>query len=197
MLITSSNICQYLITRGIISSESVVDGDFAVIDVSGRNRNFKILRGRNSGFFLKQIQNWDSQTVAMLQCEAACYWLALNDNKFAPLASLMPEFYWFDSERHILITKLIPEGENLHEYFRRVAQFPPEIAGKLGQALGTYHRETGDGLKESPHYSLFPKQIPWILSEDRRNSHPFRELSRATADLFDTVEKSPSLGHAL
>lgn len=96
MLITASNICHYLIARRVISSESVVDGDFAVIDVSGRNRNFKVIRQFHAGYFVKQIQQWDEQTVAMLQCEAACYWLARNDSDFAPLATVMPEFHSYD-----------------------------------------------------------------------------------------------------
>jgi hypothetical protein len=197
MLITRNNVCHYLIAKGLVSSESVVDGDFAVIDVSGRNRNFKILRGRHPGLFVKQIQNWDPQTVAMLQCETACYWLARNDGNFSTLFDLVPEFYWFDAERHILITQLISNGENLYEHFRRVGSLRHEIAVKLGKALGTYHSGTADGLKESTHATIFPQQIPWILLETRRNSHPFKHLSPATAELFDAVDHSTELSRAL
>src|SRR5688572_8897179 len=197
MLITASNICYYLISQRVISKESVVDGDFAVIDVSGRNRNFKVMRKRNSGYFVKQIQNWDAQTVAMLQCEAACYWLARNDSNFAPLANLIPEFHSYNLERHVLITGLIPEGENLYEHLRRVGQFSTQLAARLGQALGTYHRELGSGFKESQHAAIFPRQVPWILSADSRNSHPFKELSPATSELFEVVEKSSQLRQAL
>ena len=52
-------------------------------------------------------------------------------------------------------------------------------------------------MKESPHSAIFPKQVPWILSADRRNSHPFKELSRATSQLFDVVEESSELRQAL
>ena len=197
MLITASNICHYLIAQRVISSESVVDGDFAVVDVSGRNRNFKVIRKIHSGYFVKQIQQWDAQTVAMLQCEAACYWLARNDSSFASLATVMPEFHSYDLERHILITELIPEGENLYEHLRRVGHFSDEVAARLGQVLGTYHRELGNGLNDSQHAAIFPRQVPWILSADRRNSHPFKELSPATSELFDVIEESSQLRLAL
>lgn len=197
MLITASNICHHLIAQRVISSESVVDGDFAVIDVSGRNRNFKVIRKFHPGYFVKQIQQWDAQTVAMLQCEAACYWLARNDSDFAPLATVMPEFHSYDLERHILITELMPESENLYEHLRRMGQFSLELAARLGQVLGTYHRELGNGLKDSQHAAIFPRQVPWILSADRRNSHPFKELSPATSELFDVVEQSSQLRQAL
>jgi hypothetical protein len=190
MLITRNNVCHYLIAKGLISADSVVDGDFAVIDVSGRNRNLKILRGRHPGFFVKQIQNWDPRTVAMLQCETACYWLASNDSPFTALADLLPEFYWYDPERHILITELLDNSENLYEHFCRVGVLDPEIAGTLGRALGSYHSATAEVLKDSPHSTIFPKQIPWILLETRRNSHPFKHISPATAELFEAVDSS-------
>lgn len=196
MLITSGNICHYLLSKGFVSSESVVDGDFAVVDVSGRNRNFKVMRNRHPSYFVKQIQHWEAQTIAMLQCEAACCWLARNDVAFAPLAPLTPYFHSYDLERHILITGLITEGENLYEYFRRVGEFSADVTGKLGEVLGAYHRAAG-GMKDSPHSTIFPRQIPWILSADRRNSHPFKELSRATSQLFDVVEESSGLRQAL
>lgn len=197
MFITTNNICHYLLAKGFVSSESVVDGDFAVVDVSGRNRNFKVIRKRKPSYFVKQIQHWDAQKIAMLQCEAACYWLAHNDDDFASLEPLMPEFHSYDVERQILITGLIAESENLYEYFRRVGKFSADVAAKLGAVLGTYHREAGNRLKDSPHSAIFPRQVPWILSADMRNSHPFKELSRATSQLFDVVEQSSELRLAL
>jgi hypothetical protein len=198
MLITRNNLSHYLIAKGLVSSESVVDGDFEVIEVSGRNRTFKISRGpRHPGLFLKQIQTWDPQTIAMLQCETACHWLARNDHEFTALSGLLPEFYWYDPERHILITKLITDSENLYEHFCRVGSFQPELAAKLGKALGSYHSATAGELEASPHSTIFPKQVPWILLETRRNSHPFKNLSHATAELFDAVDSSTELRNAL
>ena len=138
MLLTTSNICHYLLGKGFVSSESIVDGDFAVIDVSGRNRNFKVVRKRSPSYFVKQIQHWDAQAIAMLQCEAACCWLARNDADFASLAPLVPEFHSYDLGRHILITGLIPESENLYEHFRRVGEFSADVSGKLGEVLAPF-----------------------------------------------------------
>ena len=175
-----------------------MDGDFEVIDCSGRNRNFKISRGgRHPGLFLKQIKNWDPQTVAMLQCETACHWLARNDHQFRALSELLPEFYWYDPERHVLITELLRNGENLYEHFCRVRSFRPELAANLGKALASYHAATAGELEASPNSTIFPKQIPWILLETRRNSHPFKNISPATAELFDAVDSSPEIRKAL
>ncbi len=197
MLINASSICHYLIGKGMVSNEAVVDGDFTVIDRSGRNRNFKVIGRRNSGYFVKQIQQWDAQTIAMLQCEAACYWLARNDGDFAVLAEALPEFYSYDLERNILVSELLPESENLYECFRRVGKLTPEITGRLGQLLGKCHRALASVSYDGPASAIFPRQLPWILSADQRNSHPFKELSQATSELFDVVEGSAELRDGL
>ncbi len=180
-----------------MSSDSVVDGDLIIVDASGRNRNFKVIRKHSQSFFVKQIRNWNSQAVAMLQCEAACYFLARNDPDFNALAPLIPEIYDFDQERHTLITAFISDGEDLWEHLRRIGKISTSVAREVGRCFGEFHRKIGTRLLNSPHASVFPKQIPWILSAERRNSHPFKELSPATSKLFEHVGESTELPAAL
>ena len=81
--------------------------------------------------------------------------------------------------------------------FRQLGTIRPEVTAELGALLGTYHSETGIALTESPQSRIFPRKVPWILSSERRNSHPFKQLSPATAELFDLVERSQVLSSAL
>ena len=168
-----------------------------VVDASGRNRNFKVIRKHSPSFFVKQIRNWDPQAVAMLQCEAACYFLARNDPDFRALEPLMPELYDFDQDRQALATAFISDGEDLWEHLRRTGSISPAVTGELGRCFGEFHRESDTRILNSPHCSVFPKQIPWILASERRNSHPFKELSHATSQLFDHVDESTELPAAL
>jgi hypothetical protein len=190
VIITTRNLLHYLLAKDLVSAQSVVNGDFAVINVTGRNRNFKVLRGEGPSYFVKQTKNWDAQAIAMLQCEAVCYWLARNVSEFSCLRRLTPEFLFYDPERQVLITKLITNGEDLWEHFRRLGKISSEVSSALGDLLGSYHCVANNFINESPHGSIFPRQIPWILSSERRNSHPFKELSPATVALFDRVESS-------
>jgi len=168
-----------------------------IVDASGRNRNFKVLRHHSQSFFVKQVRNWNSQAAAMLQCEAACYFLARNDPDFSALEPLIPELYDFDQDRQALTTAFISDGQDLWEHLRRTGSISPQIAGELGRSFGRFHRESENRVLNSPHSSVFPKQIPWILSAERRNSHPFKELSPATSQLFDRVDKWTQLPAAL
>jgi thiamine kinase-like enzyme len=197
MVITRSNVCYYLLERGLLSTESVVDGDLLVVEVTRRNRNFKIIRQHARSFFLKQIQNWEPQAIASLQREATCYWLAQTGVELKPLAALMPAYCLYDPARHIVVTELLSEGENLSDYHRRSGQFPTEAARQLGEALGTYHRETGGKLKESLQNSVFPKQVPWILSANQQNAHLVQALSAGNAELLKIVQKYPEFHQAL
>ena len=133
----------------------------------------------------------------MLQCEAACYFLARNDPDFGALEPLIPYLYDFDQDRQALTTAFISDGEDLWEHLRRTGSISPQIAAELGRSFGKFHRESANRVLNSPHSSVFPKQIPWILSAERRNSHPFKELSPATSQLFDHVDTSTQLPAAL
>lgn len=197
MLITRNNIVYYLLDRGLITPASVVDGDLMVIETSRRNRNFKIIRKHTPGYFVKQIQNWDPQAISTLQREATCYWLAQNDADFAPLAVLMPKYYLYDPTRNILIVDLLPDGEDLAGYHRRLGKFPVEVATLLGQVLGTYHRQVRTKLNEGSQNSVFPKMIPWILSVHQQSAYQFNALSAANSQLLSIIQKYPEFHQIL
>ena len=64
MILTTHNLPHYLLSRGLTSHESVVDGDLIITDASHRNRAFRVLRGSQPGYFVKQIRNWDQVSIA-------------------------------------------------------------------------------------------------------------------------------------
>jgi hypothetical protein len=197
MILTSRNIAYYLLERRFITPESLVDGDFVVVDTSRRNRNFKVIRKRDPGYFIKQVQQWEPQAIATLQREAMCYWLSGNDPNFAPLAPLLPKYYGFDPDRHILITELLPDAENLSEYQRRLGVFPVEVGSQLGEILGTYHRTIPARLENSSQQSVFPGQPPWILSVHHLSGHPTAPMSAANSQLLGVVQKYPEFQRPL
>lgn len=164
MILTPHNIVYYLLDGNLLTPESVVDGDFMVVEHSSRNRNFKVIRRENTGYFVKQVRDPEPDAIATVRTEATCYWLAQNDPGFAALLPLMPRFYGFDSRRHVLVTELLARSESLNEYHRRLADFPPEIAVQLGKALAGYHRDVRPPADDSPHRNAFGRRLPWILS---------------------------------
>lgn len=164
MIITAENIVHYLTDKNFITTESVVDGDFMVVDMTRRNRNFKILRKEDKGYFVKQVKNYDAQSISSLTREANSYQLVQNDPGFKGIEDLMPRFIYFDAARNILVLELFPDAENLSEMHLRLGTFPNYIASSLGTSLGSYHKNVDRTRDEIREKKIFPEALPWMLT---------------------------------
>ena len=196
MILSKSNVVHYLIEQGLLTVESVVDGDLMVTDTPRRNRNFKVIRRASQGYFVKQIQKWDPPTVATLASEATCYRLARGGNGFAAFAALVPRDFLYDSQRHVLVTELLPQNESLSDHYRRLNAFPTETARLLGTLFGRLHRDPLP-LNGRPEAALFRRQPPWILLAYQHGANLFGELSAANAQLMQIVQSYPDFQRTL
>src|SRR2546425_6984945 len=135
MHLTRSNLAYYLLDKGLVSSESLVHGGFLAVEVPRRNQNFKVLRKTTPSYFVKQLRDFDSSSIAMLDRQAACHLLAGRHAAFESLRPLIPRLYMQDSARHVLVTELVSGGEDLLTYHMRLGGFPVETAQELACAL--------------------------------------------------------------
>lgn len=135
-----------------------------VLNSASNHRNTQIIRKRNPGYFIKQVQKWESPIISSLQREATCYWLGYNDDDFASITPLLPKYYYYDLNRHLLIIELLSDGENLFQYFLRTGTCPVKLASKIALALGTYHNQAGAKMRQNVQTLSLNKDIPWILS---------------------------------
>jgi len=197
VVLTSANLAYYLIDCGLVTPESVLEGDFLVADLTRRNRSFKVIRRKHPGYFVKQVRKWDAMSIATLNREAQCYRLANQDADFAPLAALMPKFYRFDAHRSILVTELLDGAENLSEYHLRQRVFPKEIGKQLGEAFGRYHKRVKAKPYDGSLSTVFPRATPWILSVHQSQLQLFNALSAANHQLLALIEKYPDFSKLL
>lgn len=197
MIITKENIAHYLLGRGLLSFDSVVDGDLVVVEATSRNRNFKVIRTASPGYFVKQVKTFEPQAVETLRYETACYYLSHNDPDFEPLRALMPKFYDSDPARHALVVELLPEGASLSEYHRQLGTFPVEVGVQLGRILGTYQREMGRRLRDGAKSNAFARRVPWILSLHQLNQNLFGQLSAANTQVLNIIQSYPDFQQTL
>jgi aminoglycoside phosphotransferase (APT) family kinase protein len=197
MILSRSNVVHYLLDQGLFSVDSVVDGDLIVADATRRNRNFKVIRRTQQGYFVKQIQMWDPPTVAALGAEATCYRLAREMPEFATLAELVPRDFLYDTQRHVLVTELLADGETLTEHHQRLNAFPPETARLVGAQFGRLHREPMPSLEGRPEASAFRRQPPWALSTYQHGANMFGALSGGNAKLLEIVQSYPDFQRTL
>jgi hypothetical protein len=195
-LLKAENISSYLIERGILTLESIVDGDYLVHEQSSRNHNFKIVRRRSPGFFVKQANPTEHhrQTVAR---EAACYKLASRHSELAGLSALMPRLHLFDSAHGILVLELLEDAETLWEHHLRRQCFPEAIAALQGERFGRFHRHAEKFQAKVEESGLFARQLPWILSFHQANPQYLSQMSQGNQQLLGILKQYPELTGAL
>lgn len=182
MLLSYENIAHYLLEKGLIDLESIVDGKFSVREQSSRNVNFAVNREYEPAYLVKQVRAREQEKRETLRTEATCYWLAANDENYRPLYSFLPRYHEYDYLNHILILELLPEVRNLHEYYYETGIFPVEIAEMLADMLASYHTHSEGDLKDRKSFALFRKRKPWVFTLGDQN-------------LADWIE-NPALGQA-
>ncbi len=190
MHLTAANLVHYLIARGCITAESVVDGDFRVATTDRRNRCFRVMRGRHTGLFLKQIRIVEDDRISSLYREAQCYRLAGLDADTQPLLQSMPRFVDYDAQRHVLIVELLDDSQALNECYERVGRIPDDIGVLLARAMGNYHSNAGRKFCEQQDGALFRNQVPWVLSIHEDETGP---LSNANSQLLAAIRQDGEL----
>lgn len=197
MFLTATNLVHYLLGRNLLSAATVVDGNFMVAEVGRRNRNFKVMLKDSPGLFIKQIKSFDASTISTLQREAACYRIVGQNPGYRALADTMTRLVEHDANRHCLVLELLPDGENLNEYYVRCNSFPVEIARLLGSTLGRWHATSRTSPLQPEEAASFPRQPPWILAYHHSQSFPAASLSGGTIKLAEIVRRYPDLHYNL
>jgi len=196
VILTPQNLVHYLIERGLLTRDSVVNGSVEISEISRRNRNFKVTQRNGQGHFVKQVRQWDAEAIRTLQTEAECYKLATRDAALESIAEIVPRFCLYDLRRSVLITELLDGAETITEHHFRNDTFPIDVAQQLGQAFGTYHRSA---MRNPPHgeNGLFLRRTPWALSMCEMPSQAAPHLSGGIHQMMGMLRQFPQFAQAL
>jgi Phosphotransferase enzyme family len=164
MYLTASNLPHYLISRGLITTQSVVSGDFVLIETGRRNRNFKVLRRSGPGLFVKQIKSSEPQAIATIEREGLFYTRLRSDPASSHLRAITPEFVDYDARRHALIVHLLDGYESIAEYHRRIGGVSTQAAALVGDCLARYHTTAQHIRPDLVDRKLFPCDLPWVMN---------------------------------
>lgn len=180
MLLTGFNVAHYLLDKGYLALEAILDGTFTAHQVSSRNTNYLINRDaeprnaegtadqpqntEHSALFIKQVQAWDQEKIETLRTEATCYWLANHEAAYRHLKKFLPRFVEFDHPNHILITGAVSGAVNLHDFYQQQRQFPLELATQQAELLSSFHQPITPTEQETPSFRLFRRQQPLVFT---------------------------------
>lgn len=192
MFLTTGNLVHHLISRGLVSSDSVVDGDFVVSEAGRRNRNFKVMRS-SGGLFVKQIKSVSPEAIATVRREAAFHQLLQSRKRSDKLTAVIPPLMDYDPATYSLAVELIPDGEDLSEYHVRVNDFPQSAGELTGRALGIFHAETAPMLREPGVLHVIPRELPWIFTLDPQTLWPLTTMGAAGNQLGAMLRAMPEV----
>jgi len=175
MLLTSYNICHYLIDKGYIDKSTIVDGNFTVRMSHSRNNSFVVNKEFDNSFFIKQVSTFEQDKIRTLRNEATCYWLANNEPEFALLKSFLPKYFDYDTKHHILTIGFIPDSIDLDDFYHRHQQFPLALAEKQAELLCSIHQNIFEKIIDSPSEKLFQKGLPMVFFMVGKGNHAWLE----------------------
>jgi thiamine kinase-like enzyme len=190
MCLTQLEIVPYLLNRGFIKAEQVVDGELAVVDVSRRNCNFQVASQDGPSYLIKQ--GIGPEGLATVAHEASVYRYLQSKPSNRVLNSCLPVYHNYDENHGVLILQLVSNAESLCEYHARRHRFPVGLAAQLGTVLAKLH-SSAHGQNKEDDQNRHPSPPPWILLIHRPPLSALREISGANLELIRIVQSSTEL----
>jgi aminoglycoside phosphotransferase (APT) family kinase protein len=190
IVLSATNIAAWLQDCGLISMH---DGEkpWRVRTHNSRNRNFAVLREDGSGYFIKQLRVQGSESLRMMEREAALYGLFAASGSL--LKDIAPAFIGFDREAQVLVLELEAETNNgspARPYF-----FSLQFAKAVAKTLALLHRQRTEDLAVVP-YEFFERRPPGIYNV-HRGGPLLRWLGMGQLRLVDRVRQNQALASAL
>jgi aminoglycoside phosphotransferase (APT) family kinase protein len=176
-MLTLTEVPEFLLTRDLVDAGSIVDGDFTVQEMPGRNRNFGARGRTGTGFLLKQRSDPRADTIAH---EARMYGI-LSAN--GPMREHLPRLRLYDQQEQILVLDLVRDAVDLAAHHR--GRRPTVgVASALGRLLAVLH-----GLSTAEHdwLSSFHWR-PSALSLCRLPLGMLRDLTGASLQLCRIIQ---------
>ncbi|MCV9933794.1 phosphotransferase [Flavobacterium sp. LS1R47] len=192
MQLAPESVYQYLHKRQLINEDAVVKGHFMVHPVKTRNNIMKILVQPENSLFVKQMGN-DKVANSLFQREISAYNFFKNNIEFASIAAIVPKLLDHDDENNIMVTELLYNAKNLHEYYMLTKNFDLNLAREQATILSTCHI-VPDTKTDT---SAFPKTLPWVLQLDKFKANEFFVNNEASANIIDLIKQNQVLQNAL
>jgi aminoglycoside phosphotransferase (APT) family kinase protein len=98
----------------------------------------------------------------------------------------------YDTIEQVLVLGKASGDRDLRGHQVRTGRFSRALATSIGDALGTLHRDTAEGVPATP-----ARPTPWVLSVHQPNLSFFRDASSAALELIRIVQSAPDLGDRL
>ena len=194
-LLDLDSVAGYLLGRGIVDSESIVDGDLEIARLSGRNQNFKVTGREREGLLVKQAPVDVGDVHGSVLREAQLYSVVATTPDFDAARPFIPDLLETDDSDGIMIARLLPDVRTLDEW----NDFEPNAAHNptflFGHALAVVHSLFAKHLHD-PRLRFLPRRpAPSLGGLVRPTAQLFAEASAANLQLLRIIQETPALAN--
>jgi aminoglycoside phosphotransferase (APT) family kinase protein len=184
-MLTQADVPAWLLARGFVGPEAILDDDLVVRDASSRNRNFRVETG-SGGYLLKQ--GLGAEAAGTVANEAAVYSRLAQQPGLVPF---VPRLHGYDQAEGVLVLELLAGAVDLRSHHLGSGRFSAGPAAALGTALGRLHRQTRRPV------GPVPDAAAWVLWTHEPPLAILRDISAAGIELLRVVQTAPGLGEAI
>jgi len=194
MLLHTENICPYLLHKGLIESETLVNGDLVITATPTRNNVFRVQSSGSRSLFVKQVSAFGNAETAILKREAEAYRFISETPGYEKLQQHIPAFIHYDAQQHILVTEYRPNTQSTHDHYLAQQVFPPALAAEQARILATVHKPAIPAGHTNP---AFPQSIPWIMQLGDFGAYEFFPQHKINGELISIIQQHPGLQQML
>jgi len=190
----------YLLKRGLIDPDWIIDGDLTIRCAARRNRNLRVEGPSGAGFLIKQADELAHLGHLTLNNEAAFHEFCRHEAAAGEIEALLPRIAFRDRERSLHALELVAHAMTLHAYHtaRDAGGFPDAPSRALGQALGTVHRVFRlPAFAAHPRLAWLSDHLPGALREQRPSPATLATLTPAGARMLRILQEHEDLGNGL
>ena len=199
-MLSIENALPYLIERGLVTAQTVLEGELIIANAARRNRNLRVTRKDGMSYLIKQPDDPAQGGAHTLSCEAAFYSFCLQEPSASGLKALLPRMTYFDPERSLLALELFEDAQPLWRYYMKfeALKFPAYVASALGRAMGLLHKTLRlPGPAEDPRLSWMRRSIPWVMQVHKPGPEVLASISPANYQTLRILQTQENLSSHL
>ena len=180
-MLNVDNAAGYLIERGLMSVDSILNGDLIISSAARRNRNLRIKRKEEASYLIKQPDDPAGGAHQTLRAEAAWYSFCFEEAEAEPMRAYLPRLRFFDPERSLVVLDLLDGAVPLWQHPQR-----EEAARLVGTALATFHH-TFRGTTH-PRLGWLHRQTPWVMRVHKPSPDLLSSLTPANVETLRILQ---------
>ncbi len=164
MRLTLHNLAHFLVDKGFLHPEHLVNGSYKVSQRQSRNSIFQVFLGdQPSGLFVKQLLSLDPQNAYLMQKDATAHCIIHQTDLLPQMRGFVPKYYGYEPGNHVFVTEFFSSATSVHELITQRKSLDNEELNQMAFILASLHKDLSDQVEQTPALEFFNRQAPWMM----------------------------------